>query len=405
MVNSSIYIFGALSDGYTQYPDNYAKEIFQNFFVQSTAKSQIAIHRDKELMYYGYIRKLDEESQYIGFCVLLNGMMFSNTNNLFPIFENVVAEIVSRGNILGFNEQGEIISTTNNLADRQQEINTIISMIRNGIDGMEANTKSLPPVNYSISNTEKKLFSSAESCDVIVDASFKYAYTYVTKEKGCDTSSLSGYKGVIRKLHKEKKELSSKYLDLKGQYDKLNKQKKQYRNVVVLCLLVVLCGIGLFFLKDTLNSTQQSLEHAQNENISKGKTIQQQKSAITTLNGNISNLESSLAYEQSKREEIETELNNLRNVYQDKQPMFIKSTSFNFSSGWLTFEYYGYYEKTVTLVVKAFSGNYSYSNSSSFSVEKGHHSSSIYLNSNLNSSQWYSFELLIGNKIIGGDRH
>ena len=59
----------------------------------------------------------------------------------------------------------------------------------------------------------------------------------------------------------------------------------------------------------------------------------------------------------------------------------------------------------MTLVVKAFDGEYSFSNSTSFLVEKGHHSSSIYLSRNLDDSRWYSFELLIGNKIVGGDRH
>lgn len=405
MVNSSIYIFGSFDNGYTQYPDNYAKGIYQNFFAQAKSKSQIVMHRDKELMYYGYVRKLDKSSQYIGFCVLLNGMMFSNISNLFAIFENAIAELVSRGDIIAFNEHGDIISTTSSLANQQQEISDIIAIIRNGIDGMESYTKSLPPVNYSISNTEQKVFAYSDHNDTIVNASCKYAYTYIAKDKGCDTASLSGYKGVIRKLHKEKDELSSEYSNLKNQYDKLNKQKKQYRNVIILCLLVVLCGTGLFFLNDTLNNTQQTLEQSQNENVQKGKTIQKLNADITILNGNISNLESSLSYEQSKREEAETELNTLKNIYTEHQPLFIKSTSFNFNTGYLSFEYYGYYEKTITLGVRAYDGNNSYSNSTTFNVEEGHHFASIYLSSYLSSSRWYSFELLIGNKIIGGDRH
>ena len=172
-----------------------------------------------------------------------------------------------------------------------------------------------------------------------------------------------------------------------------------------MCLIVVFCGIGLFFLNDTLNSTQQTLEQSQNENVQKGKTIQKLNSNITALNGYNSNLEASLSLEQSKREKAETELNTLKNIYMEQQPLFIKSTSFNFNSGYLSFEYYGYYEKTVTLGVRAFDDDYSWSNSTTFNVQKGHHSSSIYLSTCLSSSRWYSFELLIGNKIIGGDRH
>lgn len=405
MVNCSIYIFGSFDDGYTQYPDNYAKDIYLTFAAQADSKSQMAIHRDKELMYYGYIRKLDNNSQYIGFCVLLNGMMFSNISNLFSLFENTVAEIVTRGNILKFNEQGEIMPSTNRLSNVQQEVNVVTSIIRNGIDGMGAYTKPLPPVIYSISNNEKKVFAYGDHNDAIVEASCKYGYTYIAKEKGCDPSSLSGYKGVIRKLHKEKAELSSSYDALKSQYDKLNKQKKQYRNVAILFLAVVLCGVGIFVLNDALNSTQQTLDKAQSDNVLKGKYIKKLNSTIATLNENIGKLKYSLTTEKDLREEAENELNTLKNIYQDKQPLVIKSTSFNFYTGRLSFDYYGYYEKNVTLVVKAFDGEYSFSNSTSFLVEKGHHSNSIYLSRNLDDSRWYSFELLIGNKIVGGDRH
>ena len=224
----------------------------------------------------------------------------------------------------------------------------------------------------------------------------------MAKDKGCDTASLSGYKGVIRKLHKEKDNISSEYDKLKSQYNKLNQQKKQYRNVII---IAILCGGILYSLNRTLNNTQQTLKQSQNENRQKGKTIQKQDSTITALNGNISSLETSLYFEQNKREEAETELNMLKSIYLERQPLFIKSTSFNFNSGWLSFDYYGYYDKTITLGVRAFGGNYSYFNSATFTVETGHHSASIYLNNNLRHSLWYSFELLIGNKIIGGDRH
>ena len=336
MVNSSIYIFGSFDNGYTQYPDNYAKEIYQNLFAQARSKSQIVIHRDKELMYYGYIRQLDKHSQYIGFCVLINGMMLTNVSYLFAVFENAIAEMVSRGDIIAFNEQGDIVSTTNSLTNKLQEVNAVTAIIRNGIDGMESYTKPLPPINYSISNTEKKVFAHSVSNDAIIDASYKYAYTYVAKDKGCDTASLSGYKGVIRKLYKEKDELYSEYGKLKTQYDKLIKQKKQYKNVIILCLIVVSCGIGLFFLNDTLNSTQQTLKQSQNENVQKGKTIQKLNSNITALNGYNSNLKASLSLEQYKREKAETELNTLKNIYMEQQPLVIKSTSFNFNSGYLS---------------------------------------------------------------------
>ncbi len=405
MVNSSIYIFGSFDNGYTQYPDNYAKEIYQDFFAQAYSKSQIIIHRDKDLMYYGYVRKLDKESQYIGFCVLLNGVMLTNVSNLFTVFENAIAEMVSRGDIIAFNEQGNIISETDSLADKLSEVNAITAILRKGIDGMESFTKSLPPVNYSVSNTETKVFENIDPNDNIVNASSKYAYTYVRKSKGCDTSFISGYRGVIRKLHKDKEDLASEYSKLKTEFEKLNKQKKQYRNVIILCLILVLCGVGLYSLNNNLSSTKHTLEMSQKDNANKQITIQNQDSIISALNSNISDLESSLSFEQRKRSEAETELNTIMDLHSNRQPLFVKSTSFSYSSGLLSFEYYGYSDTTITLGVRAFDGDNSYSNSTSFTVQKGNHSGSIYLSSSLHGSRWYSFELLIGNIIIGGDRH
>lgn len=405
MVNTSVYLFGVLNNGYTQYPDNYSRDVYQNFYNRASAKSQIVIHRNNGLMYYGYIRKLDKVSQYMGICILLNGIMFSNISLLFPIFENAVAEMVTKGEILTFGENGDIISKTNELSQSQQEIKRISKIIINALDSMEKHTERLPPVDYSKSSKEKKLFSIADPNDAIVEASYKYAYTYVTKEDGCDTPSLAGYKRVVQRLSIEKSEISSKYDKLKSQYDQLNKQKNQYKKVIILCFIVVAFGIGLFLLKNSLNDTTYSLKQAQDENEQKGKIIIDQETSISSLKNNIAELEFLLSAEKEQRKNVEDELYQFTEIYNEKQPLFVKSTSFDFETGWLSFDYYGFCEKEVTLGVKAFNEDYSYSNSTTLLVEKGHHSSLIYLSSGLNGSKWYSFELLIGDRIVGGDRH
>ena len=99
-MNSSAYVFGNLGEGYTQYPEDYAHEIYEEFQAKADAPSQVIIHRDKSIMYYGYVRKLDKEGQYIGLCVLLNGVMLSKMANLFAVFEKVVSELVSQGELI-----------------------------------------------------------------------------------------------------------------------------------------------------------------------------------------------------------------------------------------------------------------------------------------------------------------
>lgn len=315
-MNISVYVFGCLGNGYTQYPDDYAKVIYQSFYAKSTASSQITIHRDNNLIYYGYIRKLDVSSQYIGFCVLLNGIMFSQIGRLFPIFENAVADLVARGEILHFSDRGEVTSSITNLNERQQEVERIVSVIQNQISDLGSYTRKLPPVSYGVSNNESKTFSESDKNEDIVNASCKFGYTYVLKDKDYDTVSLSSYKSVLIRLNKEKDNLYNNYSELKTKYEKLTEQKKQYKKVVVLCVLIALCGIGLFFLKGSLDNTRNNLKDARND-------ITQKEGMIKTRDEKIVSLESSLSAEQSRRESAENELTELKNSYSDYMPVII----------------------------------------------------------------------------------
>lgn len=315
-MNSSVYVFGCLGNGYTQYPDDYAKEIYQNFYAKSTASSQITIHRDNNLIYYGYIRKLDVSSQYIGFCVLLNGIMFSQIGRLFPIFENAVADLVARGEILHFSDRGNITSSIANLNEKQQEVERIVSVIQNQISELGSDTGKLPPVSYGVSSNESKTFSEDDKNEDVVNASYKFGYTYVLKDKDYDTISLASYKSVLIRLNKEKDTLSNNFSELKTKYETLTEQKKQYKKVVVLCVLIALCGIGLFFLKGSLDSTKSNLEDARND-------ITQKEGMIKTRDGEIASLESSLSEERSRRERAENELTELKNSYSDYMPVII----------------------------------------------------------------------------------
>lgn len=315
-MNSSVYVFGCLGNGYTQYPDDYAKEIYQRFYAKSTASSQITIHRDNNLIYYGYIRKLDDSSQYIGFCVLLNGIMFSQIGRLFSIFENSVADLVARGEILHFSDRGDVTSSITNLYERQQEVERISSVIQSQISELESSTRKLPPVSYGVSSNESKTFSESDKNEDIVNASCKFGYTYVLKDKDYDTASLTSYKSILIRLNKEKDNLSNNYSELKTKYEKLIEQKKQYKKVVVLCALIALCGTGLFFLKNSLDNTRSNLEDARND-------ITQKEEMIKNRDGEIAILKASLSAEQARREMAEDELAELKNSFSDYMPIII----------------------------------------------------------------------------------
>lgn len=208
-MNSSAYVFGNLGEGYTQYPEDYAHEIYEEFQAKADAPSQVIIHRDKSIMYYGYVRKLDKEGQYIGLCVLLNGVMLSKMANLFAVFEKVVSELVSQGELIKMDDNGDIIGVTGRLEEKHQEVERIVTYLREEVIHWESTATKLPPISYSISNDSYRTFSITDKDEEIVEASAKYGFVSVQKNEEYDTPLLAGLRNVLkRKLGKERSAFS-----------------------------------------------------------------------------------------------------------------------------------------------------------------------------------------------------
>lgn len=402
-MNISTYIFGSLGNGYSQYPNDYAQTIFQSIYAQSSAPTQIVVHREDKLIYYAYVRKL-EAGQYIGLCVVLNSVMLTDFNEMFSIFENLITSLVVNGNILQFNDKGDIISKASQLYTNQAEVSRVTDNLRNEFAKLENTSKPLPPVSYGIAKNEKRTFSVGDNTNDIVKASVSFNYTFIVKQKDFDTQSLSSYRGIVSRLNKEKADLSQKYQDLQKEHAKVKRQKEQFQTVIILVLVILGCGISLFFLNDNLNATKNELADANDTIRIKSDSIASKNNLISGLRRDVHNLKVFLKEEHELRLQVENDYESFMNFLNEMHPFIVKGSSFDFDTGWLSFDYYGLRDTTITVQVKAF-GDYAYSNSSNIEIEKGYHSNSIYLNSGLNSSNWYSFELLVGNKIIGGDRH
>ncbi|MDE6633701.1 MAG: hypothetical protein K2J96_00375, partial [Bacteroidaceae bacterium] len=142
-------------------------------------------------------------------------------------------------------------------------------------------------------------------------------------------------------------------------------------------------------------------------------TISMQNNSLNVKNMEISilhdeknELDAQRQAEEVKRIEAENNLERLQKQIGERQPFIVKSTDFNFNSGYLTIEYYGMVEGAADIQVKAFNDEgESYSNSSSIYVYEGDNTEKVYLSSSLSRDDWYSFEILKDNVILGGDRH
>lgn len=246
-MNNSVYVFGSLGSTYTQYPDDYAKVIFQNFYTDPFANSQIVIHRNNNLMYYGYYRKLDENSKFIGFCVVLNGIVLTQIDKLFSIFEDAVANLVSRGVILQINDGGDLISDIKSLSEKKEEVERITSTIRNEVVTLENGAKKLPPVSYGVSINEKKYFTLDNKVEEIVESSHKYAYTYITKDENYDTETIRNFKVILHRINCEKEDLERECRELKSKNFNLQIKQRNTKWVGGLAVVVGILFVILYF--------------------------------------------------------------------------------------------------------------------------------------------------------------
>ena len=137
-MNATVYLFGEFNSGYTQYPDDYTSAIFNQFHKNAKSTTQIAIHRDGNLIYYGYIRKLEQE-RYIGLCVVLNGLLLTRIDGLFSLFENTISGLVTKGLLIHFNEQGDIVTKVEKLYLNKEEVGLLNESLRAGFNRFVGN--------------------------------------------------------------------------------------------------------------------------------------------------------------------------------------------------------------------------------------------------------------------------
>lgn len=239
----SVYIFGNFGSGYTQYPYDYSHGIFDMFQQNIQDITQIAIHRDNDLMYYGYLRKLDTE-KYIGICAVVNDKIVADINRLFTMFEETIELMVSNGYLIYFGNNGEITSHVNLLYENNEEIAVIATHIQSVFDGVEPVFQDLPPVNYSVSKDSIQSFSWQDENNRIVTSSYTNGWTFIHKSKEYDTFQINNIKGVLIRRESELKVLEHECQKLRN---KISFYRKLFIYTLILIVLIaVLLALGVF---------------------------------------------------------------------------------------------------------------------------------------------------------------
>lgn len=341
-MNCTIYLFGNLGQGVTLYPNDYTKDIFKEFISKANAPTQLIIHRDGAIMNYGYIRKIENEHLF-GICIQINGQLVTAIKNLFEVFEDIITNIVVRGDILQLNKQGNIVSTSSNFTDKPQEVDRIIAYSQTELANLSSYCQTLPDIDYSSSDDEISNFKDSDNNQDIVNSSAKNGYTFVFKANDYDTLALNGYRSTLYSLNKENEANKRSISELHKQLSVLKRQKKQM-NIVVCLVLILFIGSIIFFntldaknkdiqskqetieLQDSANSKlqqeneelhneQQSLESMYNSLIKEHNTLEEEYNSLLTiynaLTRKCNQLEDIVDTKQSKINELQIENNSL----------------------------------------------------------------------------------------------
>ena len=383
-MNYSLYLFGTNKGTYIQYPYD-GEEAFLRSLCTDKKDTRLTIYRKGSLTYYAFLMLLDTDlSQVFGICIVTNGVYIKDIKVLHQTFDKIFSRIVFNGKILRLTGTGKISYLSDNFASdkigiEQTEI-LAREIVKENLDSYAVQTKQnfsglIATKNIALEERNSEILRAIEQNNVVNIYSGNNAY-----------SSISYVKQTISKLYKENSELREDYRNLQS-------QKKQYRNVVLLAFAILICGFGMFFLYDNLNSTQGQLAKAKS-------TIVDKKNVIKMLNTSKDSLRLCLNNEKLEKRDLE---NKLSAIFA-RVPFVITNCSIDAEE--ITIDYYAVEQKDITIYLKAINESEPevVSNSHSVTIYEGKHQLKLKFNYRLNPVNYYYVNILYDGNVIGGKR-
>ena len=322
-MKADIFLFGNLAGGYSQYPDNYTRDLFELVGKSRKAESEIVYHRDGVLTYFIYTREVSKnQNTYIGLCYVLNDVLIKNFDALFTIFEDIVTNMVITGELLEFSDEGNLTSKVDQLYLYTKELKRISDYMNTKLNALGSIAEKLPPVNYAVAKTEWK-DCSYEEHDVIQAAITDYSNIRITKGTDYNTQTLSSYSGKLRALSTERNQALALVEQQKDEISALKRKQKNF--VLVLCLFLLLCiggaisyrwitnqGQTIDELSDDLFSRETIIEDLEGQ----VEQLQYDKDELTRANDNLEyandTLNTSLERANSKIVDLNTQIIDLQ---------------------------------------------------------------------------------------------
>ena len=322
-----VYFFGSLPGGFSSYPEDHTKSFFKEFQKRSKNTLQIVVHREGNLLHYGYVRKFNGEN-YLGLCLCVD-RIFTDVHYLFDAFDDIYATIVKQGIILWMNSLGCIEWAAKSFIDEEVSVTEYSNALIELLSVSEENTQPLPPVDFSIAIDHQLDVSLEMPQKEINEAIGRYPNVYIAKSNA-EIERVTNFVNVIREKDKDIKKLQSQVNQLKDVNNKIKRQQKQYRYVAILAFVLIGTILGLLGLNGTLNNTKDELQWTQHElEETNGKltNVSQQlkttKEELSKTKGLVKQTRDSLKTALEQRDKVQEDFSELQDQIGSKIPLSI----------------------------------------------------------------------------------
>ena len=166
-MNFSFYIFGT-PNGYNQYPADSNSALFQEFAKNNTDESQLTVYRKEQLVYYSYVRRLQEDSNsnYLGFCLTFNGVYCQDPKKLFDLFEKAFSEVQDKGELSCFDSE-KCLYLVEKFSEKQFEIERIKKFFQQNLDS-DFSCDFVPvPAAFKFGNNSKTISVNESDSEIL----------------------------------------------------------------------------------------------------------------------------------------------------------------------------------------------------------------------------------------------
>lgn len=399
-MNFNLYVFGTPESGYSQYPDDYSKELIEPF-CKNVNGSQAVIYRHLDLIHYIFIEKL-AENKLFGICIILNRLQAAFPKKLFSFLKEVVEnQALHNRKFVEYNSKGDVAFKSDNFSEELRSYEFLKSVINAGLEekadefGFQELTTKYSGDNKTeyanFSQHDETIFNLSNTCDKVI----------IEVKNGLNNNHthliITGLQENIRKRDQE-------IAELKQDVEQLERKKKQYRKVIMLFIVLLISCVGLIFLYNTLTETERDLQNTTEQLYFANQEIDRQQFSIDSLNTVVDGLNSTITHQQNRITDLSESLEEAQSEINDAayyMPIIITSSDFGWYSGYLTCKYYALRSKNVSLtfLVKK-NGTEITTKHYNLSIDSGRNEFTVYLKNSLNSSHYYDFEVKYDGRTI-----